>query len=89
MRDGDNVFMMKSNESKWDKKKKKLARPPTPERLRNIALHYVQKYAATRKSLERVLQNRVRRAAMRNDEFSADLDLQLQLKMEIEAIAAE
>lgn len=44
----------------------------TPERLANVALHYLARYAASEASLRRVLDNRLRRAAMHNPEFAND-----------------
>jgi regulatory protein len=59
---------------------------PTPSRLANIALHYLSKYAASEASLRRVLQNRIRRASMRDPAFAADAEKHAQLKTAIETI---
>jgi len=51
------------------------ARPPkkpTPERLANIALYYLSRYAASEAGLRRVLENRVRRYVMKDEAFAAD-----------------
>jgi len=45
---------------------------PTPQNLANVALHYLGRFAASEASLRRVLQNRLRRAALDNPEFAAD-----------------
>jgi SOS response regulatory protein OraA/RecX len=52
---------------------------PTPERLANAALYYLSRYAASEASLRRVLENRVRRAAMRDEAFAADREAQAAL----------
>ncbi|MFY9288649.1 MAG: regulatory protein RecX [Alphaproteobacteria bacterium] len=59
---------------------------PTPERLANIALHYLGRYAASEASLRRVLRNRLRRATMRDPAFAADTERQKQLHNAIETI---
>ncbi len=59
---------------------------PTPERLANVALHYLSRYAASEASLRRVLENRVRRAAMRDEAFAADKQAQAALAEAIENI---
>jgi regulatory protein len=68
---------------------RKTARPvkiPSAQRLANIALHYLSRYAASEGSLRRVLQNRIRRAAMRDAVFCQDTDKQNQLRLDIETI---
>jgi regulatory protein len=61
-------------------------RKPTPERLANIALYYLSRYAATEASLRRVLENRVRRAAMQDEVFRADHEAQVALAKAIDAL---
>lgn len=68
---------------------RKTVRPvkiPSAQRLANIALHYLSRYAASESSLRRVLQNRIRRAAMRDAAFGLDTDKQNQLRHDIETI---
>lgn len=59
---------------------------PTPQRLRNIALHYLGRYAASEASLRRVLTNRLRRAELALPEFAADYAKLTELRAEIERI---
>lgn len=59
---------------------------PTPERLKNIALYYLSRYAASEASLRRVLQNRVRRAQMAHTEFAQDEKKQIEIRAAIESI---
>ncbi len=59
---------------------------PNPERLANIALHYLSRYAASEASLRRVLENRLRRTAMRDPAFAQDHEKQKQLRAAIETI---
>ena len=47
-------------------------KPPTPERLANIALYYLGRYAASEASLRRVLENRLRRAVMQDPALAED-----------------
>lgn len=61
-------------------------RKPTPERLGNIALAYLSRYAASEASLRRVLQNRVRRYAMKDENFAADEAMRKTLAAAIEEI---
>jgi len=61
-------------------------RKPTPERLANAALYYLSRYAASEGSLRRVLENKLRRAAMQDADFAADSEAQAALKQAIEAI---
>ena len=69
-------------------KKRRATKMPNAERLRNIALYYLSRYAASEASLRRVLQNRLRRAAMALSEFAADHTKQAELKIVIEDIIA-
>ena len=66
--------------------KRRAIKMPTPERLRNIALYYLSRYAASEASLRRVLTNRLRRAQMALPEFAADTLRQAALRDEIERI---
>jgi regulatory protein len=59
---------------------------PTPKNLANVALHYLGRYSASEASLRRVLQNRIRRAAMDNPDFSADKERMMLLRSAIETI---
>ena len=61
-------------------------RKPTPERLANIALYYLARYAATESSLRRVLENRVRRAVMQDETFAADKEAQAVIAKAIDAL---
>lgn len=54
--------------------------------LENVALYYLGRYAASEASLRRVLNNRLRRAVMRNPDFGHDAEKQLQLRTAIETI---
>ena len=62
---------------------------PTPQSLANIALHYLARYAASEAGLRRVLDNRIRRAAMSHPDFAADQERQSALRQEIESIIAK
>lgn len=64
----------------------RLSKLPTPERLANAALHYLARYAASEASLRRVLDNKIRRAAMRDEAFAADHDKQKKLRDSIDKI---
>ena len=66
--------------------KRRVLKMPTPERLRNIALYYLSRYAASEASLRRVLTNRLRRAQMALPDFAADTAKQTALRDEIERI---
>ena len=68
--------------------KRRTVKKPTPERLKNIALYYLSRYAASEASLRRVLQNRLRRAAMALPDFAADHVKQAELRNVIEEIIA-
>ena len=59
---------------------------PNEERLKNAALFYLSRYAASEASLRRVLQNRLRRAAMAHPDFAADTEKQATLRAAIETI---
>ena len=65
---------------------KRSVKIPTPQNLTNVALYYLSRFSASENSLRRVLQNRIRRAAMRNAEFSVDTKKQDQLRAVIETI---
>ena len=65
---------------------RKPRRPPTPESLANIALHYLARYAASEASLRRVLENRVRRATMSDAAFATDTAKQENLRHVITAL---
>lgn len=62
---------------------------PTPQSLANIALHYLARYAASEAGLRRVLDNRIRRAALSHPDFAADHSRQQALRQEIETIIAK
>lgn len=64
----------------------KIPRPPTSESLANAALDYLSRFAASEASLRRVMENRIRRAALRNKEFGADIPSQEGLRCSIETI---
>ena len=66
--------------------KPKLRKIPTPQSLANVALHYLGRYAASEASLRRVLENRLRRAAMQRPEFAADAERQAMLRGVIEQL---
>jgi regulatory protein len=53
-------------------KKTRPVKTPTPQYLHNAALYYLGRYAASSKGLQRVLENKIRRAAMRDPDFAAD-----------------
>ncbi len=56
---------------------------PTAEYLAKAALHYLGRYAASEVALRRVLENRIRRAAMRIPAFAADKEAQEKLRQSI------
>jgi regulatory protein len=60
--------------------KPKTRKIPTAQSLANVALQYLGRYAASEASLRRVLENRLRRAAMQNPGFSADAELLRELR---------
>jgi len=59
---------------------------PSAQRLANIALYYLSRFAASEDSLRKVLQNRIRKAAMRDEAFAADHAKHAQLRIDIETI---
>lgn len=61
-------------------------RKPTPERLANAALYYLSRYAASEASLRRVLENKLRRAAMQDEVFGQDHEAQAVLRQAIDKI---
>lgn len=69
--------------------KEHAAKIPTPTSLRNAALFYLSRYAASSGTLRRVLQNRIRRAALRNSAFAADHAAQTALQAAIDTIIAD
>ncbi len=66
--------------------KPKKYKKPTPERLANIALYYLGRFAASEASLRRVLENRIRRASIQDEDLASDYDLQQKLKEAIDSI---
>jgi regulatory protein len=68
--------------------KKKLRKIPTEQNLANVALHYLQRYAASEASLRRVLANRLRRAGMDHPDFARDENRMRALHSAIETIIA-
>lgn len=52
----------------------------------NAALFYLSRFAASEHSLRRVLENRLRRTALRNPDFAANTELQQSLQQVIEAL---
>ncbi len=66
--------------------KLKLRKIPTPQSLANAALQYLGRYAASEASLRRVLENRLRRAAMQRPEFAADAERLVMLRSTIEQL---
>ena len=66
--------------------KLKTRKIPTPHSLANVALQYLGRYAASEASLRRVLENRLRRAAMQNPEFAGDAELLRTLRTTIEQL---
>lgn len=71
-----------------NKRKNIKFRAPTRQSLTNIALHYLGRYAASEASLRRVLENRLRRAAMRIPEFAEDEQARHELAKAIDDIVA-
>ena len=61
-------------------------RIPTPDYLANSALYYLSRYAASEASLRRVLENKIRRAAMQNQEFASDHEALVKLRATIDQI---
>jgi regulatory protein len=70
-------------------RKGKRIKIPTPTYLANVALYYLSRFAASEASLRRVLENRVRRAAMANPEFAADAAARETAQKAIDAIVAQ
>jgi regulatory protein len=62
---------------------------PTVESLGRAALRHLARYAASEAALRRVLENRIRRAAMRNAGFAADKEAQARLRECIPDIIAK
>ena len=54
------------------KKEFKPPRKPTPERLANIALHHLDRYASSADNLRRVLERRVFKAARHHEDLDVD-----------------
>jgi len=54
------------------KAKPRIPRKITPERLANIALHYLERYASSSENLKRVLERRIFKASL----FHEDLDIE-------------
>lgn len=54
------------------KKEFKPPRKPTPERLANIALHHLDRYASSAENLRRVLERRVFKASLHHDDLDVD-----------------
>lgn len=65
---------------------RRIFKKPTAERLTNAALYYLSRYAASEASLRRVLQNKIRRASMRDPAFAADKEAHNVLFAAIEKI---
>ena len=61
---------------------------PTADSLSNVALHYLARFATSEAGLRRVLENRVRRAAMAHEDFAADKAAQATLRAAIETVIA-
>ena len=59
---------------------------PTAQSLHNVALFYLSRYAASEGGLRRVLQNRLRKAALLHPDFSRDAAKQAELRNAIETI---
>ena len=69
--------------------RRKRIKVPTAEYLANVALYYLSRFAASEASLRRVLENRLRRAAMVHEAFTADKTAQETLHRAIDAIVAQ
>ncbi|MGE4350667.1 MAG: regulatory protein RecX [Bdellovibrionales bacterium] len=59
---------------------------PTPESLAAGALYYLSRYAASEAGLRRVLENKIRRAALRDEALAADASTQSALRAAIDRI---
>lgn len=68
---------------------RKQQRIPTPEYLSRVALHYLERYAASEASLRRVLNNRIKRAEMCHPEFAADFESKRKLAEAIDTLVAQ
>ena len=68
--------------------KKRVFKKLTPERLANAALVYLGRYAASEASLRRVLENKIKRAALCDKDFAADHESQQKLYESIDQIVA-
>jgi len=66
--------------------KRKKPRKLTPIRLANIALYYLSRYAASEASLRKVLENRLRKAIIQDEELSSNYENQEKLKEAINEI---
>jgi regulatory protein len=64
-------------------------RIPTAQDLEKAALFYLSRFAASESSLRRVLQNRLRKTALRNPQFAADNELRNQLHDAIDVIVGK
>ena len=64
----------------------KFFKNPTPQSISKAALKYMERYAASEKSLRTVLRNRVKRACLRNETFAKDTTAQQALHDKIEEI---
>ncbi len=69
--------------------KNRIPKIPTPSYLSNVALHYLERYAASEASLRRVLMNRLRRAALSHPDFSPSSEVWQNLLPAIETIIAQ
>ena len=65
---------------------KRCTRRLTPESLDNAALFYLERYAASEASLRRVLLQKIRRAALRDEAFADDKAAQDSLRAHVETI---
>jgi len=63
---------MSARKAPSQKPKPRIPRKITPERLANIALHYLERYASSSENLRRVLERRVFKASL----FHEDLDVE-------------
>lgn len=55
-----------------NERKPRIPRKITPERLANIALHYLERYASSSENLRRVLERRVYKASLHHDDLNTD-----------------
>ncbi|MDD4617475.1 MAG: regulatory protein RecX [Alphaproteobacteria bacterium] len=60
--------------------------PPTPESLGKAALQYLERYACSEAGLRNVLENRIRRATIKNRDFASDQTAHEALKAAIDQI---